>query len=150
IVFTNQTFLGAALSLSTNTYMIALLLAVILTLLFAIILGNWRVLRKMGTIAEVNERKNEYISTVSHELRTPLTAIKGFIPMILGGDYGPIAQPMEKPLHEVETSAQRSINLVNEVLDVSRIESGKTQLTITEFQIDALITEAVDFLTPIA
>ena len=150
IVFNNQTALDAFLSFLSNTNVIALILAIILTLLLALILGNWRMLKKMGTIAEIDERKSEYVSTVSHELRTPLTAIKGFISMILGGDYGQVKEPMEKPLHEVQTSAQRSINLVNEVLDVSRIESGKMKLTLTEFPLDILLTEVIDFLRPIA
>jgi Amt family ammonium transporter len=75
--------------------------------------------------AEIDRMKTEFISTVSHELRTPLTSIKGYVDLILEGDTGPISDTQKEFLQIVAQSGDRLTNLINDLLDVERIESGK-------------------------
>jgi CheY-like chemotaxis protein/two-component sensor histidine kinase len=72
--------------------------------------------------------KTEFVSLVSHELRTPLTSIKGFTEMVLDGDAGEINEEVEEYLGIVFSNAERLVALVNDLLDISRIESGRVQL----------------------
>jgi signal transduction histidine kinase len=77
---------------------------------------------------EVEQDKNEFMSMVSHELRTPLSAMKGYLSMILNSDYGKLSKGQEKSLKRVEESNERMVMLVEDILDVSRIELGKFNL----------------------
>jgi len=72
--------------------------------------------------------KSEFVSLVSHELRTPLTSIKGFVDLILDGDVGDIGEEQRELLQIVKNNADRLVALINDLLDVSRIESGKVEL----------------------
>ncbi len=75
--------------------------------------------------AEISRMKTEFISTVSHELRTPLTSIKGYVDLILEGDTGPINDTQKEFLQIVAQSSNRLSQLINDLLDVERIESEK-------------------------
>ncbi|MDO8507461.1 MAG: ATP-binding protein [bacterium] len=77
---------------------------------------------------EVEQDKNEFMSMVSHELRTPLTAMKGYLTMTLNSDYGKLNEKQERSLTRVEESTDRMVVLVEDILDVSRIELGKFNL----------------------
>lgn len=77
---------------------------------------------------EVEQDKNEFMSMVSHELRTPLSAMKGYLSMILNSDYGKLSKKQEKSLRRVEESNERMVILVEDILDVSRIELGRFNL----------------------
>ncbi len=92
---------------------------------------------------EVDEIKSDFISIVSHELRTPLTAIKGFLSMVIKTDFGPLNDKQSHYLTRVYQSNQRMINLVEDLLDVSYIESGKINLTINPVGLENIITEVV-------
>lgn len=98
---------------------------------------------------EIDEMKNEFISLASHELRTPLSAIKGFVSMINKGDYGKLDKKLERPLELVAASTERLINIVNEMLDVSRIEANRVQLALGEIEVSGFIQEAVINLKPL-
>jgi signal transduction histidine kinase len=73
----------------------------------------------------LDKRKNEFISVAAHELRTPLTAVKGYISMIIEGDAGTISSQAQEFLEDVTVSTNRMIRLVNNLLDVSRIEENR-------------------------
>lgn len=82
-----------------------------------------------STDASVVDRlKSEFISTVSHELRTPLTAIHGALGLVLGGAAGAITGSIRELLEIADNNADRMIQLVNDILEVFRIESGKLRL----------------------
>jgi signal transduction histidine kinase len=72
--------------------------------------------------------KTEFVSTVSHELRTPLTAIKGYVDLIVSGQTGPVSELQQEFLALVQVSTRRLSALINDMLDVSRIESGRIAL----------------------
>ncbi|QQR53232.1 PAS domain S-box protein [bacterium] len=92
---------------------------------------------------EVEEIKSDFISIVSHELRTPLTAIKGFLSMTLKQDFGELSAKQFHYLSRVYQSNQRMIDLVEDLMDATYIESGKISLTIAPISMDAVVNEVV-------
>ncbi len=99
---------------------------------------------------ELDRLKDEFLSVASHELRTPLTAIDGLVAMIREGEYGQVNKNLLEPLEDVNTSSERLIRLVNDLLNVSRIQAGRLKYTISDFFIQPVAKEVVDLLTPIA
>lgn len=91
-------------------------------------MGVAQVQRDITEAARVDRMKTEFISLVSHELRTPLTSIKGYVELVLDGDTGPINEMQHRFLETARNSSDRLVSLINDLLDVSRIESGRTQL----------------------
>ena len=85
-------------------------------------------LRDITAEREIADMKNEFVSTVSHELRTPLTSIKGYVDLILDGSAGEINEIQQEFLGIVKENSDRLVELINEMLDISRIESGRVHL----------------------
>jgi len=105
------------------------------------------IIRNTQKDREIDEIKSDFISIVSHELRTPLTAIKGFLSMVIKNDFGPLNDKQSHYLTRVYQSNQRMIDLVEDLLDVSYIESGKINLTINPVGLDSVITDVVTELS---
>lgn len=76
-------------------------------------------------LQRLDEAKDEFISMASHQLRTPLTSIKGYISMIADGDVGKISEQQKKLLEEAFMSSERMVRLINDFLNVSRLQTGK-------------------------
>lgn len=93
---------------------------------------------------EVNQMKNEFVSTVSHELRTPLTSIKGYVDLILDGEAGDINDIQREFLQIVKQNGDRLVDLINDLLDISRIESGRIHLKIQPIDIGDAVAGAID------
>lgn len=106
------------------------------------------IIRNIQKDREIEEIKSDFISIVSHELRTPLTAIKGFLSMVLKEDFGKLTEKQEKYLGRVYQSNQRMIDLVEDLLDVSYIESGKINLTIKPIALEDVLTEVIAEVSP--
>jgi two-component system, OmpR family, phosphate regulon sensor histidine kinase PhoR len=107
------------------------------------------VLRDVTELAQIDEMKSEFISIVSHELRTPLTAIKGFTDLILEGEVGEISDQQREFLEIVQSNSDRLVALINDMLDISRIESGRISLNPEEVDISAAVEHAVTALRPL-
>jgi PAS domain S-box-containing protein len=95
---------------------------------------------------EIEEIKSDFISIVSHELRTPLTAIKGFLSMILKQDFGELNEKQFHYLSRVYQSNQRMIDLVEDLLNATYIESGKIALSINPVAVESVMAEVVSEL----
>ena len=100
-------------------------------------------LRDISREAEVERLKNEFISTVSHELRTPMTSIKGYTDLLFLGMAGGLTDAQRNFLKIIKSNADRLTALVNDILDISRIETGRMHLTIEPLDLGELITQVV-------
>jgi len=87
--------------------------------------------------------KSEFLSIASHQLRTPLTAIAGYISMLKEGDYGRIPEEGNKAINKVYNSSQRMIKLVNDFLNVSRVETGRVVLNLSRVSLDEIILQII-------
>ena len=87
-------------------------------------------------LKKLDAAKSEFISIASHQLRTPLTIIKGYISMMLEGAFGKLSQEELAPLEKVYESNERLIQLVENLLNISRIESGRLQFNFTTMQLE--------------
>jgi signal transduction histidine kinase len=91
----------------------------------------------MGTL------KDEFVSVASHELRAPMTTIKGYIAMILEGDAGKVPTKVKEFLQNAYEGNERMIRLVNNMLNVSQIESGRMVMSLKDIQVEKIIKEVV-------
>lgn len=95
-------------------------------------------------LRKLDNAKSEFISIASHQLRTPLTAIKGYISLILEGNYGVVNEIILNPLNKIYASNERLIQLVEDLLNVSRIESGRMEFTFEKAGIEKIIRALYD------
>ena len=92
---------------------------------------------------EVDRLKSQFLANMSHELRTPLNSIIGFARVILKGIDGPITDLQKQDLTAIFNSGQHLLGLINDILDLSRIEAGKMDLTFDEVNINELISSVL-------
>ncbi len=93
--------------------------------------------RELTTLNEKLKRasmaKSEFLASMSHELRTPMNAILGFTELMLDGIYGDIPPSLKGPLTDVQVNGRHLLRLINEVLDLSKIEAGRMELSLGEY-----------------
>ncbi|MEP7284202.1 MAG: GAF domain-containing protein [Chloroflexota bacterium] len=109
-------------------------------------LGTVSVFRDITREIEVDRMKSEFVATVSHELRTPMTSIKGYADLLLLGAAGQVTEQQQRFLSTIKTNADRLSILVNELLDISRIDRGMVQLKIAPTDIREIIDASVNHL----
>ncbi len=97
-----------------------------------------------------NRAKSEFLANMSHELRTPLNAILGFTGVLLMRLPGPLTVDQEKQLRTVQTSAQHLLSLINDLLDLAKIESGKVEVHREPIVCQSVVLEVVAALRPLA
>ena len=97
---------------------------------------------------EIEKMKSEFVSLVSHELRTPLTSIIGFISLILDGKTGKINQKQHESLSRAHRQSKRLAALINDLLDVSRIEAGRIEMKRERVQIEKIAEWRIEELRP--
>jgi signal transduction histidine kinase len=95
-------------------------------------------------LRKLDNAKSEFISIASHQLRTPLTAIKGFVSLLLEGTYGEINPKAHDALNKVYQANEHLVNLVEDLLNISRIESGRMQYDFKAWQLNDFLTELRD------
>jgi len=99
---------------------------------------------------ESDHLKSAFLASMSHELRTPLNSIIGFTGILLQGMAGPLSKEQNKQLGMVKGSASHLLELINDILDISKIESGRVQVYDESFKVDLLLVMAVSSLRPFA
>ncbi|MCF8475425.1 MAG: PAS domain S-box protein [Pseudolabrys sp.] len=104
----------------------------------------------LGVVVDISERlrnerlKNEFVSTVSHELRTPLTSISASLALLLGGKAGTISAPATRLVSIAHSNGQRLVRLINDILDIEKIESGKMNFTIKRVDVLEVVEQAIE------
>jgi PAS domain S-box-containing protein len=105
------------------------------------IIGASRIARDITDRKQLDRMKDEFVGTVSHELRTPLTAIKGFIELVLDGDAGPVQDTQREFLEVAARNADRLGSVINDILDVSRIESQGLEIRLEPTDLMAVLED---------
>jgi len=101
-------------------------------------------------LQQLDQAKSEFVSIASHQLRTPMTGIMGYLSMMTSGDFGKLAPEHQKILTELLSESQRMIRLINQFLNVSKIEAGKFTYTKKETQLLDLVKQEIMELKHIA
>jgi PAS domain S-box-containing protein len=101
-------------------------------------LGTVSVFRDITKDVEVDRIKSEFVSNVSHELRTPMTSIKGYADLLLLGAAGPVSEMQERFLRTIKTNADRLSILVNDLLNISKLDAGES-LNLETVELDRLL-----------
>lgn len=99
-------------------------------------------------LKELDQQKSEFISLASHQIRGPLASIKGYVSMILEGDFGKITDQLKETMNTIFTSTQSLVVLVGDFLDVSRIEQGRMKYDFSDFSLEDLAKTAVREIAP--
>ncbi len=102
----------------------------------------------LSNVQQVSKMKSEFISAVSHELRTPLTSIKGYASLLSSGKLGDIPDTVRQRLEKINHHSDSLVQLINNLLDISRIESGKTSMNRKKMPIVPVIENVQDLLMP--
>jgi len=100
--------------------------------------------RSNAELRQLDKAKDEFISVASHELRTPMTVIRGFINLLVSGQLGPINSEQKSALEKVTRNTKTLIDLVNDMLDLAKLEANKLDITLSDNRIDDLINASVD------
>jgi signal transduction histidine kinase len=100
-------------------------------------------------LQELDRLKSAFVSIVSHELRTPMTSIKGYIENMLDGLTGALSDRQSYYLGRVKYNVERLTRMINDLLDLSRIEAGRVELTLVPLAISELMPEIVESLQPV-
>ncbi len=102
--------------------------------------------KALEEVKKINQRKNDFVSSVSHELRTPLTSIKGYASILLSGKLGALPEDVHKRLEKINKHSDELVQFVNDLLDLSRIESGKVELKLSSLNLKNIVEEVADLL----
>jgi GAF domain-containing protein len=120
----------------------------------AIAIQNARLFREIEDkgrqLEAASQHKSQFLASMSHELRTPLNAILGFNEMLLGEIYGAVPEDMKAPLEDIQTSGKHLLRLINNVLDLAKIEAGRMELALTDYSIGDTVESVRTTLRPLA
>jgi signal transduction histidine kinase len=98
-------------------------------------------------VGKISKRKSDFISSVSHELRTPLTSIKGYAAILLAGKLGAVPEEIKMRLEKINRHSDELVHMVNDLLDISRIESGKVNMKIESLGLKYIADKVADLLS---
>jgi signal transduction histidine kinase/putative methionine-R-sulfoxide reductase with GAF domain len=107
------------------------------------LLGAVAVFRDRTREVESDRLKTEFIGTVSHELRTPMTSIKGFTQLLVMGNLGPVNETQREFLNIIQSNAERMIAIINDLLDITKIETGSVELEIRPIHVAETLSKVL-------
>ncbi len=106
--------------------------------------GGWAIARDITARKQIDRMKSEFISTVSHELRTPLTSIRGALGLVTGGVTGTLPPQAKTMLDIAYKNSELLVRLINDILDIEKIESGKMTFDEQVLELTPLVAQALD------
>ena len=106
--------------------------------------GILRALRYATERKRLERLKDEFVSTVSHELRTPLTSISGSLGLLMGNAAGNLPRAMARLLSIAHTNSQRLVRLVNDILDIEKMEAGRVVFNFGRVEVRTLVAQAIE------
>ncbi len=101
-------------------------------------------------LQQASKAKSDFLASMSHELRTPLNAILGFTEMIRDEVYGEVPEAIQEPVGDIQTCGRQLLGLINNVLDLAKIESGRMELALGEYALDDVLTTVRSSLRSLA
>ncbi|HEY9799724.1 MAG TPA: PAS domain S-box protein [Leptolyngbyaceae cyanobacterium] len=113
-------------------------------------IGHYCFMKDISDRREVERLKDEFVSVVSHELRTPLTSISGALDLLASGVLSPGSEDAQRMLNIAANNTDRLVRLINDILDIERIESGKIQITPEACDAADLMTQSVEVMEEMA
>lgn len=120
----------------------------------AIALHNARLFQELDVksreLRKADKHKSEFLASMSHELRTPLNAILGYTELILDEIYGEVPGKIREVIERLEKNGSHLLRLINDVLDISKIEAGQLELSLEEYALQEIIHTVVTSLEPLA
>ena len=105
--------------------------------------------RQQIGLEQASALKSQFLANMSHEFRTPLNAILGYTHMLLNGVTGAVSETQKKGLTRIDSNSRHLLALINDILDITRIEAGRMPLNVTSFAIPELVNEVMSELEPI-
>ncbi len=105
--------------------------------------------RQAIELEQASALKSQFLANMSHEFRTPLNAMLGYTSMLLQGVAGPLDAPVRRQLNRIESNGRHLLTIINEILDISRIEAGRMPLQLSRVDLGDLVTEVRTELEPI-
>ncbi|MBI5826025.1 MAG: PAS domain S-box protein [Chloroflexi bacterium] len=109
-----------------------------------------RVQERTAELIHANRAKDEFLANMSHELRTPLNSVLGFSESLLEGIRGPMDTKQQQAVEMIHASGQHLLGLINDVLDVSKIEAGKFELQLENLPVDEICRSSLNFIRQLA
>ena len=101
-------------------------------------------------LEDASRHKSQFLANMSHELRTPLNAILGFGELMLDGVYGEVPERMRAPIERMQSNGKHLLGLINDVLDLSKIEAGQLSLSLADYSVDELVRGVYGAVEPLA
>jgi signal transduction histidine kinase len=105
--------------------------------------------RQAIELEQASRLKSQFLANMSHEFRTPLNAILGYTHMLLQGVSGDLPPAVRRQLTRIDSNGRHLLTIINEILDITRIEAGKMPLQVSEFDLNELIPEVMAELDPV-
>lgn len=99
---------------------------------------------------EANRTKSEFLANMSHELRTPLNSVIGFSEILLNETFGPLNEKQMRHVNNISTSGKHLLGLINNILDLSKVEAGKMDLNLEKFYLSSVVDDVIAVSSPLA
>lgn len=111
-------------------------------------IGIVSVLHDITLEKELDKMKDDFLHSITHDLRNPMTSIRGFIKFLYEGVAGPINEQQKKILETMDRASFRLLSMINDILDISKLEAGKMELMLERTNIVKVISSAIELLEP--
>jgi PAS domain S-box-containing protein len=105
--------------------------------------------RQAIELEQASRLKSQFLANMSHEFRTPLNAILGYTHMLLQGVAGELPANVKRQLTRIDSNGRHLLTIINEILDITRIEAGKMPMQVSEFNLNELVSEVMTELDPV-